>query len=122
MKTRRNNKKPNFSIMEPSPLNIKTSALQRITKEKKLYEEELSENEQNVKSIQAKYDADKSNEDLKYTLKTAVKIRDETKRMIPNVQSKIKEILDDLKGYLKNSGNEGDDKAKKAIEAAEKEL
>ncbi|QOU20422.1 hypothetical protein BRETT_005079 [Brettanomyces bruxellensis] len=108
--------------MEPSPLNIKTSALQRITKEKKLYEEELSENEQNVKSIQAKYDADKSNEDLKYTLKTAVKIRDETKRMIPNVQAKIKEILEDLKGYLKNSGNEGDAKAKKAIEAAEKEL
>lgn len=103
-------------------MNIKISALQRITKEKKLYEEELSEHEQNVKSLQAKYDADKSNEELKYTLKTSVKIRDETKRMIPNVQSKIREILLDLKSYLKNSGNEGDSKAKSVIEDAEKEL
>ncbi|QPG74960.1 hypothetical protein FOA43_002299 [Brettanomyces nanus] len=108
--------------MGPSQIQIKASALQRLSKEKSIYEQELKENEEEVKKIEAQMTtaSDKEKEDLKYTLKVAVRIRDESKRMIPNIKAKTQEVLKDLKEYLMTNGSENDDTVKKVIKEAER--
>ncbi|VEU21801.1 DEKNAAC102625 [Brettanomyces naardenensis] len=102
--------------MAPSQLQIKTNALQRLTKESVLYSEELKEHEEQVQKLEAQVESDKDNEELKYSLKTAIKIRDETSRMVPHIKAKIQEIVDDIKSYLKSNPSENDETVKKILE------
>lgn len=103
-------------------MNIKISSLERLTKEKVLYDKELDEHEEEVKKLQKRVETEKSNEEVRYDLKTAIRIRDETARMIPSVKSKMREVMADLKSYLKSNGSESDEKAQKAIGEAKKQL
>lgn len=103
--------------MGPSPIQIKTSALQRLCKEEANYKEDLKQETARVTKLQRLVSQDASNEDLQYSLKTAIKIRDETARMVPNVNAKIKTVLVDLKSSIKGSSDNED--ADRAIAEAE---
>ncbi|ODV86083.1 hypothetical protein CANARDRAFT_28120 [[Candida] arabinofermentans NRRL YB-2248] len=108
--------------MAPSQLQIKSSALQRLLKEKKLYQEEVEESDQTIIKYQAQLVGEPGNEELEYTLKNAIKIRDETKRLLPSIDGKIQEILTSLKEYLKSEVGESSEETTNLIKAAELEL
>ncbi|ESW98417.1 hypothetical protein KL918_005140 [Ogataea parapolymorpha] len=104
-----------------STIQIKSNALQRLLKDKKLYKEELREHEDTVADLQGKLKIDESNEELQYTLKNAIKIKDETQRLILNVNGKVREVLQDLKEYVGSHPGESSDAIKKLIIEADKE-
>ncbi|KAH3665401.1 hypothetical protein OGAPHI_003585 [Ogataea philodendri] len=104
-----------------SQIQIKSNSLQRLLKDKRLYKEELKEHESTIETFQEKLRLDESNEELQYSLKNAIRIKEETERLIPNVSSKIREVLTDLKDYLSSHSNETSDTIKKLILEADKE-
>lgn len=108
--------------MAPSEKQIKVSALSRLLKDKHLYVEELKEHEQYVKVLEEKLEADAADEETKYIHKSAVQIKDETERMIPSVNSKIKEVLDDLKSLLSSDSEGIDENISKVMAHAEDEI
>ncbi|EGW34156.1 uncharacterized protein SPAPADRAFT_59576 [Spathaspora passalidarum NRRL Y-27907] len=86
--------------MSPSPLQVKVSALKRLIKEEKLYQQEVSEQEQYVNKMK------ESNAD-EYEIKKQVEVLEESKRMVPQVTKKIGEHREALKSFLETySGDE----------------
>ncbi|RLV95453.1 Spore wall maturation protein DIT1 [Spathaspora sp. JA1] len=94
-------KKLHYSIMSPSPLQVKVSALKRLIKEEKYYQQEVSEQEQYVSQMKA-HKADE------YEIKKQVEVLEESKRMVPQVSKKISEHKEALKKFLESYSGEED--------------
>ncbi|CDR38986.1 CYFA0S02e10066g1_1 [Cyberlindnera fabianii] len=102
--------------MSPSPLEIKTSALTRLLKEEKLYQQELKDQESHIASMKAQ-NADP------YELKKQVEVLDDTKRVIPELKKKISEMAQSLEDFLKTyDGAEDVTSAKEKLEEVKKFL
>lgn len=86
--------------MEPSGLQIKVNALQRLIKEESLYQQEVIEQEQFVNQM-------KANNADEYEIKKQIEVLEESQRMVPEVTKKIKEHKEGLRKFLENySGDE----------------
>lgn len=79
--------------MPPTPLEIKTKALQRLLKEQQLYEKEVLEQEEYLKQMKAS-DSDE------YEVRKQEKVLDESKRMVPELSKKVKEHGEALKVFI----------------------
>lgn len=96
--------------MAPTPLQIKTRALQRLVKEEKLYQQELDEQQQLVDGLKADPNTDE------YELKKQLEILQENDKMIPAIKAKVKEHAKLLEEFLKaNSVNEDTEPATKLL-------
>lgn len=93
--------------MAPSQLQIKVSALKRLIKEEKLYQQEVKEQEQYVAQM-------KANNADEYEIKKQIEVLEESKRMVPQVTTKIEEHRDALKQFLESYS--GDEDVKQAQE------
>lgn len=87
--------------MPPTPLEIKTKALQRLLKEHQLYEKEVLEQEEYLKQMKAS-DSDE------YEIRKQEKVLDESKRMVPELAKKIKQHGEALKLFLGGYSGEED--------------
>ncbi|EER35777.1 tubulin-specific chaperone A [Candida tropicalis MYA-3404] len=94
--------------MAPSPLQIKVNALKRLIKEEKLYQQEVSEQEQFVNQM-------KANNADEYELKKQIEVLQEAQRMVPEVTKKIKEHKESLKEFLETYTGEEDTSAAKEL-------
>lgn len=86
--------------MPPSPLQVKVNALKRLIKEEKLYQQEATEQEQLVKSMQL------NNAD-EYEIKKQIEVLQESQRMVPEITNKIAQHKEALKAFL--DGFKGDE-------------
>ncbi|EMG48579.1 Tubulin-specific chaperone A [Candida maltosa Xu316] len=94
--------------MAPSPLQIKVNALKRLIKEEKLYQQEVTEQEQFVNQM-------KSNNADEYELKKQIEVLEEAQRMVPEVTKKIKEHKEALKEFLETYKGDEDVSAAKEL-------
>ncbi len=111
--------------MPPSQLQIKSSALQRLIKDKHLYKEEIKEHEQVIADLKKKLESTgtpEEKEEATYSLRNYVKIKEETERLVPSINGKISQVLAGLKEYLAQNEGESDEATKKLISEAKKEL
>ncbi|SGZ51655.1 CIC11C00000002660 [Sungouiella intermedia] len=96
--------------MSPTPLQIKVKALQRLTTEKSYYAKEVAENTQTLEQMRA-------NGADPYEVKKQSQVLDESKRMVPELDSKIKEHAQNLSEFLKvYNGDEDTTFAKSLIQ------
>ncbi|KAG7662656.1 RBL2 [[Candida] subhashii] len=89
--------------MAPSPLQIKVSALKRLIKEEKLYQQEVTEQEQYVAQM-------KANNGDEYEIKKQIEVLEESKRMVPQVTTKIEQHREALKQFLESYTGDEDTK------------
>ncbi|CAD1808278.1 Tubulin binding cofactor A family protein [Candida parapsilosis] len=95
--------------MPPSQLQIKVNALKRLIKEKGLYEQEVSEQEQYVNQL-------KANNGDEYDIKKQVEVLEESQRMVPQVSAKIQQLQKSLQDYLDSyTGDEDLTEAKELL-------
>ncbi|RCK59369.1 Tubulin-specific chaperone A [Candida viswanathii] len=94
--------------MAPSPLQIKVNALKRLIKEEKLYQQEVSEQEQFVSQMRA------NNAD-EYELKKQIEVLEEAQKMVPEVTKKIDQHRQALKEFLDTYNGEEDISAAKEL-------
>ncbi|CAH6721610.1 tubulin-specific chaperone A [[Candida] jaroonii] len=87
--------------MPPSQLAIKTNALKRLIKEKSLYSQEVEDQSKYVQQLKA------SNSD-EYELKKQIEVLEESKRMVPQVDSKIEAMKKSLKDFLESYNGDED--------------
>lgn len=87
--------------MAPTALEIKTKALQRLLKERQLYENEVSEQEEYLKQMKAS-DSDE------YEVRKQEKVLNESRRMVPELAKKIKEHGEALKLFIAGYTGEED--------------
>lgn len=86
--------------MSPTPLQIKTKAIQRLLKEKSLYAQEVADQERVLKDM-------RDNKHDEYAIKKHEEVLAESKRMIPELEKKIKSHKESLAEFLKSySGDE----------------
>ncbi|CCG23235.1 Rbl2 protein [Candida orthopsilosis Co 90-125] len=79
--------------MAPTQLQIKVNALKRLIKEKNLYQQEVTEQEQYVNRM-------KTNNADEYELKKQVEVLEESQRMVPQVSTRIEQLKKSLQEYL----------------------
>lgn len=79
--------------MAPSKLEIKVKALQRLLREKEYYEKELKEQEQELENMK------QSSRD-EYEIKKQDELVAEAKRMLPELDSKIKQHKAELAKFV----------------------
>lgn len=96
------------NTMAPSPLQIKVNALKRLIKEEKLYQQEVSEQEQFVNQM-------KANNADEYELKKQIEVLEEAQRMVPEVTKKITQHKQSLKEFLETYSGEEDTSAAKEL-------
>ncbi|KAK6459085.1 tubulin-specific chaperone A [Scheffersomyces xylosifermentans] len=94
--------------MSPTPLQIKVNALKRLIKEEKLYQQEVSEQEQYVNHM-------KSNNADEYELKKQIQVLEESQRMVPEVTRKIQEHKEALKVFLESYKGDEDTAAAREL-------
>ncbi|KAI5968303.1 RBL2 [Candida margitis] len=94
--------------MAPSQLQIKVNALKRLIKEKDLYQQEATEQEQYVKQM-------KANNSDEYELKKQVEVLEESQKMVPQVSEKIAQLKKSLQEYLENYTGDEDVTAAKEL-------
>lgn len=87
--------------MPPSQLTIKTNALKRLIKEKSLYSQEVEDQSKYVQQLKA------SNSD-EYELKKQIEVLEESKRMVPQVDTKIESMKKSLKEFLESYNGDED--------------
>lgn len=98
--------------MAPTPLEIKTKALGRLVKEESLYQQELKDQEKVVSELKA------ANGD-EYEIKKQIEVFEDTKQMIPEIRTKIKESLESLESFIESyTGVEDLTASKENIELA----
>lgn len=81
------------TTMAPTQLQIKVNALKRLIKEKNLYQQEVTEQEQYVNRM-------KTNNADEYELKKQVEVLEESQRMVPQVSTRIEQLKKSLQEYL----------------------
>ncbi|GMG55902.1 unnamed protein product [Ambrosiozyma monospora] len=111
--------------MAPSQLQIKSNALKRLLKDKKAYQQEIKDHEASIAKLETSLKsttAGTESEEQQYTLKNLIKIKDETIRLLPSLNSKLEEILNDLKSYLSVNEQESNDEIKSLISETEASL
>lgn len=96
--------------MPPSQLQVKVNALKRLIKEEKLYQQEVTEQEQYVKSMQLK-NADE------YEIKKQIEVLQESQRMVPEITTKISQHKEALKAFLDSFKGDEDTSAAKELVA-----
>lgn len=94
--------------MSPTPLEIKTKAVQRLLKEEQLYLKEISEQEEQLQQMRAS-DTDE------YEIKKYEKVLDESKRMVPELKKKIQEHAKGLNSYIEDYKGDEDTSDLKAL-------
>ena len=94
--------------MSPTPLEIKTKAVQRLLKEEQLYLKDISEQEEQLQQMRAS-DTDE------YEIKKYEKVLDESKRMVPELKKKIQEHAKGLKSYIEDYKGDEDTSDLKAL-------
>lgn len=87
--------------MAPSQLQIKVNALKRLLKEESLYTHEVDEQEKYVKQME-RSQADE------YELKKQIEVLNESKKMVPEVSSKISQHRESLKSFLESYNGDED--------------
>lgn len=96
--------------MPPSQLQVKVNALKRLIKEEKLYQQEVTEQEQYVKSMQL------NNAD-EYEIKKQIEVLQESQRMVPEITTKIFQHKEALKAFLDSFKGDEDTSAAKELVA-----
>lgn len=87
--------------MAPTLLQIKVKALQRLLKEKNLYADEVQEHVRTLEQMKSTGADD-------YEIKKHSQVLEESKRMVPELEKKIKEHRQSLVEFLKNYNGEED--------------
>lgn len=84
--------------MGPTDKEIKVSALQRLVKDRKYYLKELFEQKEAVLAKEDKIKSEKLADDSNdaYELKNLKRIVTETEKLIPNLTSKIENVIKDI--------------------------
>ncbi|MCJ1328550.1 hypothetical protein MMC10_005227 [Thelotrema lepadinum] len=107
--------------MTPSPLSVATSALSRLVKEESSYHKELEQQQASV----TKLEQSSGDENKEYMIRQERKGIEETKKLFPELKSKIKAAMDNLEDQLeanktteKDASTEEVTKAKEAISQA----
>ncbi|KAI4149866.1 MAG: hypothetical protein LQ340_004392 [Diploschistes diacapsis] len=107
--------------MPPSQVSIAVSSLNRLVKEEKSYHKELEQQQARV----TKLEQSQGDENSEYMIKQERRGIDETKKLFPELRSKIKAGIINLEQQLENDKESGGDvnteditKAKEAISEA----
>ncbi|WPK25479.1 hypothetical protein PUMCH_002796 [Australozyma saopauloensis] len=96
--------------MAPSKLEIKVKALQRLLREKEYYEKELKEQEQELENMK------QSSRD-EYEIKKQDELVAEAKRMLPELDSKIKQHKAELAKFVEEyKGEESTEEARRLLQ------
>ncbi|SCU82527.1 LADA_0C06018g1_1 [Lachancea dasiensis] len=82
--------------MAPSQLEIKVRSLQRLLKEEKYYQQELSEQQALVYKLKTDETVDP------YDLKKQVEVLEDTERLLPALYAKITQFRDDLAQFTRS--------------------
>ncbi|KAI5962374.1 DIT1 [Candida pseudojiufengensis] len=91
----------NHQIMSPTPLQIKVNALKRLIKEEQLYQQEVKDQETYVNQM-------KSQNADEYEIKKQIQVLEESQRMVPQVNEKIKELKQSLEEFINNYNGDED--------------
>ena len=89
--------------MAPSQIQIHINALNRLLKDKIYYKKDIIEQKKTIDDLNKKKESEQDKEvaeDLTYQLKKQVQILDETENLIPSLNKKITEILQNLYDYI----------------------
>ncbi|PSN67588.1 tubulin binding cofactor A [Corynespora cassiicola Philippines] len=95
----------------PSDLRKQTQVLQRLVKEVAFHRKDLKTQEERV----AKLKANPDDENAEFMLKQQRQAIEETKRVIPAVQEKVTQAIEDLESLLEN--NKGEDASVEVTDA-----
>lgn len=87
--------------MSPTPLQIKVKALQRLLKEKSFYAKEVMECAHKLEQM-------KSAGADQYDVKKQTQILEESQRMVPEIENKIKDHTRSLSEFLKTYDGDED--------------
>lgn len=87
--------------MSPTQLQIKVKAIERLTKEKKLYAQEVEDQRLLLKDMIAK-------EDDAYDIRKQEEVLAESEKMIPELESKIRDHKANLVLFLESYDGEED--------------
>ncbi|CAR22800.1 Tubulin-specific chaperone A [Lachancea thermotolerans] len=99
--------------MAPSQLEIKVRSLQRLVKEEKYYQQELSDQKAHVENLKANSEVDP------YDLKKQVEVLQDTQRLLPALYEKIGQFKEDLVQFTKTySGSEDLGSSKQVLKEA----
>lgn len=95
-------------IMSPTPLQIKTKALQRLIKERSLYSDEVLQHKEFLDQM-------KSSGADQYDVRKQSQILDESERMVVELERKIADHKDSLTAFLGSYSGDEDLSAAKAL-------
>ncbi|KAK8138489.1 tubulin-specific chaperone Rbl2 [Apiospora sp. TS-2023a] len=106
----------------PSPLKIATDAVSRLTKEEKLYQKELTSQQERVKKLEADLKNGSANEDgnAEFMVKQEQKAIEETKAVFGPLKTRIGEAVSRLEEQIASA--EGDSNANADEVAKAKEV
>ncbi|KAK7744776.1 tubulin folding cofactor A [Diatrype stigma] len=105
----------------PTPLTIATQAVNRLVKEEKYYQKELTQQTERVKKLEAQA-ADKSNDsdgNAEFVLKQERKALEETKMVFQPLNEKIAEAVSRLEEQVATAEGEGGSPAEEIAKAKE---
>ncbi|GME81358.1 hypothetical protein B5S28_g372 [[Candida] boidinii] len=89
--------------MAPSQIQIHINALNRLLKDKIYYKKDIIEQNKTIDDLNKKKESEQDEEvaeDLTYQLKKQVQILNETENLIPSLNKKITEILQNLNDFI----------------------